>query len=304
MIRYEDFERERLDPIYDIIEPYSEMSKTERYFLNGMIRYLKPKKILEVGVSSGGGSALILNAISDIDGAELYSVDYSEKAYRHPDKPSGFLVEEKFSGLMDKWHIYRGGDVSGFIENIGGDIDFLVLDTVHSHSWETLNFLCILPFMKKNFSWTVLHDISLFLYNRDNRDIHGFACRYLFGHVVSDEKVLPASDHELLPANIGAFKISNITINHVGNLFDSLLIPWECQVSSKDYDSMKRIVEKYYLSEQYKLFCDAFELQKYIEERRKKVKYSFVNSLKIFVRSWQPGLYNSLRKIKHFLKKN
>ena len=87
------------------------MAKNERYFLNGIIRALKPKKILEVGVSSGGGSVLILNAISDIDGAQLYSVDYMKKSYRYPDKPSGFLVDEKFPELMDKWHIFRGGDV-------------------------------------------------------------------------------------------------------------------------------------------------------------------------------------------------
>ena len=42
----EKFERERLTPIYDIIGPYSEMSINERYFLNGIIRALKPRKII------------------------------------------------------------------------------------------------------------------------------------------------------------------------------------------------------------------------------------------------------------------
>ena len=143
MIHYEDFERERLDPIYDTVAPYSEMSRNERYFLNGIIRSLKPKKILEAGVANGGGTSIILNAIRDIDGARLYSVDYTEKSYRHPDKPSGFLVEEKFPELADKWTVYRGGDVSRFVEDIGGDIDLFMLDTVHTHPWETLNFLCI-----------------------------------------------------------------------------------------------------------------------------------------------------------------
>ena len=136
------------------------MGKNQRYFLNGLIRHFKPHKVLEVGVSSGGSSAIILNAISDIEGAKLYSVDYSQQAYRHPDKPSGFLVEEKFPHLMDKWQMFRGGDCSRYLENVGGNIDLLVLDTVHIHPWETLNFLCALPFMK-NDSWTVLHDIML-----------------------------------------------------------------------------------------------------------------------------------------------
>ncbi len=295
MIHYEDFERERLDPIYDIIAPYSEMSKNERYFLNGMIRYFKPKKILEVGVSSGGGTALILNAISDIDGAELYSVDYSEKAYRHPEKSSGFLVEEQFPHLMDKWHIYRGGDVSRFIETVGGDIDMLVLDTVHIHPWETLNFLCVLPLMKLSGSWTILHDISL----------SGLACRYLFGHVVSEEKFSPAPDNPELPPNIGAFRISEDTMKYINNLFESLMIPFfSSEVPQKDFDSISAIIKKYYSPEQYKFFLEAFKFQASLKDRGyKERKKSFYESLKTFIILWQPSLYDSMRKIKRSIKK-
>ena len=47
--------------IYIIIE--------ELFFINGLIRKYKPKKILEIGVCTGGISAIKLNAIKDIDGA-------------------------------------------------------------------------------------------------------------------------------------------------------------------------------------------------------------------------------------------
>ena len=295
MIHYEDFERERLDPIYDIVDQYSLMTKSQRYFINGMIRALKPKKILEVGVFNGGGSSIILNAISDIDGAKLYSVDYSVNSHTHKDKLTGFLVEEKFPALTDKWQMYRGSDISGYIEEIGGDIDMLVLDTVHIHPWETLNFLCVLPFMKKSESWTILHDISLYAYN--SKCINQLACRYLFCDVVSDEKVSPRSDRVELPANIGAFKCSDITMRYADNLFESLLIPWESNVTSKDYDDMKKIIERYYSPEQYKVFCDAFDFQKYLKEWKKNIKYSFLYSLKNFAKSWQPRLYYSLKKL-------
>lgn len=296
MIHYEDYERERLDPIYDTIAPYSEMYRSERYFLNGIIRSMKPKKILEVGVANGGGTAIILNAIKDIDGAELYSVDYLEESYRHPDKPSGFLVEEEFPQLMDKWHIFRGGDVSCFIEEIGGDIDLLVLDTMHTHPWETLNFLCILPFMKQESSWAVLHDISYFA---GDKFLGGLACRYLFGHVVSEEKICPVPYIENIPANIGAFRISDITMKFADDLFGSLLLPWESKVLEQDFDSMKKIIGKYYSPEQYESFCYAYSFQKYLEKHREEIKYSFTSSLKMFAKSWQPGLYYGL---KHFLK--
>ena len=297
-IHYEEFERERLDPIYDIIAPYSEMARNERYFLNGMIRYFKPRKILEVGVSNGGGSALILNAISDIEGAELYSVDYSEKAYRHPEKVSGFLVEEKFPDFMGKWHVFRGGDVSRFIEEIGGDIDMLVLDTAHIHPWETLNFLCILPFMKHSESRVILHDITLHIGTANRYEL---ACRYLYASVVSEEKVTPEPEDKAMFANIGAFKVSGLTVKHAGNLIETLLIPWEGQISESDIKDIGRILEKYYTPEQYRFFCDILKIQEYMFRNppglRSKVKhYMLQKGMNIY-----SGMYSFLRWIyRHF----
>ena len=270
------------------------MAKNERYFLNGIIRALKPKKILEVGVANGGGSAIILNAISDIDGADLYSVDYLEYSYRHPDKTSGFLVEDKFPQFMNKWHIFRGGDISCFIEEIGGDIDLLVLDTSHTHPWETLNFLCVLPFMRIE-SLTVLHDITMQYARKKARS--EVACRYLFSHVVSDEKFSPVPDHEGLLSNIGAFKVSEAALKYVNTLFESLLIPWGTEVKPEDMETISAIIRKYYSPEQYKFFCDALNFQEYIKQCDDDYKADFYPSLKIFLKSWQPGLFKLLKRI-------
>ena len=68
----------------------TEMSEIDQKFLNGVIRKYKPKKILEIGVSKGGSSAIILNAIQDIEGAKLYSVDVNERCYRIPTKKPDF----------------------------------------------------------------------------------------------------------------------------------------------------------------------------------------------------------------------
>ena len=51
------------------------MLKHEYYFVNGLIRLYKPKKLLEIGVCTGGMSAAILNSIKDIKEAMLYSCD-------------------------------------------------------------------------------------------------------------------------------------------------------------------------------------------------------------------------------------
>ena len=250
------------------------MEQNEIYFLNGIVRYFKPAKILEVGIAKGGGSAIILNAIKDLPSSQLISVDYCEKYYGgNTEKLSGYLVDEQFPHLKDKWTVYRGGDVSHFIERIGGDIDLLVLDTAHIHPWETLNFLCILPSMKRD-SWVVLHDVSLpYLYGREE----DLACRYLYGHVVSDVKLMPSPEENYIPyfSNIGAFRVIDDTVKYVGNLFESLLCPWAAipevfdkkvfpnatPILPKDLNDIRNIISKYY-PDYAEFFEHAIEFQK------------------------------------------
>lgn len=50
---------------------YIELTLDEQKFFNGLLRKVKPKKVIEIGVSSGGSANLILNAIKDIEGAKL-----------------------------------------------------------------------------------------------------------------------------------------------------------------------------------------------------------------------------------------
>ena len=60
--RPENFEQEYLNKIKKKLNG-AILSKIDMQFIIGMIRKYKPKKILEVGVASGGSSAIILNAI-------------------------------------------------------------------------------------------------------------------------------------------------------------------------------------------------------------------------------------------------
>ena len=279
-LKFEEYDHEYLDEIFGIVNLYSQMAKTEKYFLNGMVRCFKPAKILEVGIARGGGSAIILNAIKDIPSSQLISVDYCEKYYGgDTDKLSGYLVDEKFAHLKDKWTVYRGGDISHFIERLGGDIDMLVLDTAHIHPWETLNFLCVLPFMK-NDSWVVLHDVSLpYLPGREE----DLACRYLYGHVVSDCKLMPAPEEHYIPhfSNIGAFHVIDDTVKYAGNLFESLLCPWAAlpgvfdkkvfpcatPMLPEDLADIRRVISKYY-PDYAEFFEHAIEFQQGIIEHK------------------------------------
>lgn len=135
----------------------SEMTYKERCFLNGIVRQMKPKKILELGVSAGASSAVMLNAIKDDSDAQLYSIDYNTQWYRNYAKPTGHLINEKFSHLKKKWKLYTGGTAARFMDEIGADVDLCLIDTVHANPGEFLDWLIVLPYLKPN-AVLVLHD--------------------------------------------------------------------------------------------------------------------------------------------------
>jgi len=91
----------------------SEMTHKERAFLNGIIRKTKPKTIVEIGLSAGGSTCVILNAIRDMENAKLYSFDYNTIWYRDNGKDNGrktgFLVKQIVPDLASKWMLCTGG---------------------------------------------------------------------------------------------------------------------------------------------------------------------------------------------------
>jgi hypothetical protein len=198
------------------------MHFTERAFITGLILYYKPIKILELGVAAGSGSAVILNAIKGIENAHLHSVDFCERYYRDKTKSTGYIVDEYFPCFVKKRTMYLGEDVANIIDTIGSEIDFFVLDTVHVHPVEMINFLCVLPYLKEN-SIVVLHDISLYL-TKSGFSSSSYACKLLFDTIVA-YKITPKEKYLTNP-NIGAFQINVDTKRYIYNLFSCLFLPW------------------------------------------------------------------------------
>lgn len=58
----------------------------QAYFIIGIIRKLKPKKCLEIGVANDGSSILILNAIKHIKDSFLISLYLNTQMYLKNDK--------------------------------------------------------------------------------------------------------------------------------------------------------------------------------------------------------------------------
>ena len=155
IIKFDEYETYKYNEIKKILidNGCSQMMDNERKFLNGIIRFSKPKKILEVGVRSGGSSSIILNAIEDFKDSKLYSIDLDS------DKSVGECVYKYFPNLTKQWTLYKGNIATEYMEKIGNNIDMVFIDTAHFEPGEILDTLIVLPFLKTK-AIIIFHDIA------------------------------------------------------------------------------------------------------------------------------------------------
>ncbi len=193
------------------------------------MKTFRPKKILEVGVAAGASTAIILQALEDIGAPyEMHSIDLSPKLYCDDSKDTGFLgkfaKEKVFGNLRGTHKFHLGIYLPQVIDEIGGEIDFVILDTLHALPGEVLDFLTVLPYLTDD-AVIVLHDIFL----HQTEDPIENATGVLFGAVSAEKFLNIKTDDELFRyPNIGAFKVNEHTAACVDNLFVSLILTWNC----------------------------------------------------------------------------
>ena len=243
------------------IKSLVELTPEEQRFFYGILRIIKPRKIVEIGVSSGGSSVLILNAIKDIEDAKLFSIDRSINCYKDISKKTGHLVKEKFPELMDKWTLYTGGITSEFIETIGNGIDLVFIDTVHITPGEMLDWLMILPFLK-NESIVVFHD-TYFLYhgNRVTKTKMHTSNNQLLCYI-RGELIMPQYGKSIFYRNIGALKLAPDQKNYYYQYFLALGEQWEYMPNEKELKLMRNFFIKYYGEKYAEVFDDAVRINK------------------------------------------
>jgi predicted O-methyltransferase YrrM len=234
----------------------SEMSNEEREFLNGIILRNKPKKILEAGVSAGSSSVIILNAIKENSESRLYSIDYSRTWYRDRAKNSGY-VTDSYPCLKNKWKLFTGGLSLKFIEEIGGNIDFCFIDTVHSNPGEILDTLMILPFLKDD-AIIVFHDVNCHTGSGEFAECNvlgGFTNNLLMS-AITGKKIIQGNfvphskyanwDKSPYFPSIGAIKTNKDTKEHVFEIFNLLTLKWAYLPSVEEEKSIVSFLSKYY----------------------------------------------------------
>ena len=237
-----------LNELGEEFKQYSEMSNQDRAFLNTLVLRKQPKRLLELGVSKGASSIIMLNAIKNIEGAHLYSIDYKTEHYRLKDKLTGFYVDN-FPELKEKWTLKTGGLALNFMEEIGGDIDFCLIDTAHCNPGEILDFLMILPYLK-NDAIVVFHDTNLqtFISLTKNLDfVRWEFTNNILMSAITGKKFIP--DESLKSStftNIGAIELNEKTKEHIWEIFNLLTIKWQYMLKPLEIEQIYEFLEKQY----------------------------------------------------------
>ena len=246
-IPQENYERNILDEVQNKIRGKSIIPINELYFINGLIRKYKPHKIIEIGVCSGGTSAVILNAIKDIKGAKLYSCDLEKKHYLNSSYDIGFVVTNYFPEFLDRWKLFTGNTTSAFIEQIGGDIDFAFIDTAHVMPGEVLNIIEIFPFLKKN-AIIAFDDI-----NQNAKEIakiteNFHSCNNLLFSVLRGKKIIfnQIDNTKFDFQKLGAVILDNNQEKYYYEYFYLLTNNWSYMPTQFEIDTIRNLIRKYY----------------------------------------------------------
>lgn len=257
--------------LYKTIEPYFapvisendtgeteifEMTYEQTGFLCGLIKKFKPKKLVEVGVSSGGTTSNIMNCL-DILGldTQMYSIDLNERLYRDTSRETGYYAKDIIREKKIFYHRFLLGHyLPEVLEDIGYGIDFIILDTVHHLPGELLDFLAVFPFLTSD-ATVVLHDIAL-SHDNSRGDRYIFATQVLFETVFADKYL---NNDDKYP-NIGAFRINENTKDSIPDVFSSLTLTWRYLLPDKEKDIYREWYNMHYPDILIKLFDQAVDL--------------------------------------------
>lgn len=249
----------------------SELSEAEHGFICGLIRKYKPKKIVELGVSGGGTSVLVLNCLQKLglNDTKVYSVDLSETYHFNPDKKCGFQIDEAKPYLknIDNHKLILGKILPEVIEDIAkdGKIDFIILDTTHYLPGELMDFAIAIPFLADN-AVVVLDDTS-FWFEGENR--WAFATKVLFDLCISPNKYYAETPDGF--SKIIGFTMPEKTSLWKKNIFDALSMPWH-YFADNQIKVYENIVNKYFDKDILDSFKKAVDINRIAINKKDNIK--------------------------------
>jgi hypothetical protein len=245
----------------------------QREFVNGVVRRFRPKKIVEIGVAEGCASSIILNAIQDLNDSHLYSIDLSDR------NTIGICAKRLFPNLLSKWTLYKGNIATKFMENIGREIDMVLIDSAHFEPGEILDFIIVLPFLKKE-AVVVIHDIANQITVARNKKRGWLNKRnewapYIIFNSIRGRIYLP-SGKNLLTHDIGAKKLDINQNKYFHDYFRVLGGQWQYFPKEEYIQEMYQYFKKYYDNDCLIIFNETVKFNReFVKINSKKNLYKF-----------------------------
>ena len=233
-----------------------QMWDNQREFLNGVVRKFRPKKIVEIGVYKGGGTSIILNAIQDIENAHLYSIDLSD------DHKIGKCVRNLFPNFLNKWTLFTGDITAKFMEQIGNNIDMVMIDSAHFEPGEILDFIMVLPFLKEE-AIVGIHDIANQITKSPKRNEYA---PYIIFNIIRGKTYLPSGEKRLIH-DIGAKKLEINQMKYIHDYFRALGGQWQYFPKEKHIQLMIEYFKKYYDNDCLIMFNETVEFNRHFVKK-------------------------------------
>lgn len=152
-----------LDILYKLKkQSQKSLSDENLIWICSLIEQYKPKRILEIGVSTGGSTAVYLNCINKLHlNCQLVSVDKETIALYKEGKPQVAAEVFELKEYLDltNFKLWKGKLIPEVIDDIG-TFDMVIMDTVHFIPGEILDFLCLKNNIHKN-TIIILDDINI-----------------------------------------------------------------------------------------------------------------------------------------------
>ena len=195
----------------------------------------------------------------------LYSCDLEKKVYVDNEKDVGYIAKNNFPELLNKWKLYTGNTTAAFIEEIGGDIELVFIDTAHVMPGEVLNIIEILPFLKDN-AVIAFDDIDHHV-NPNLIKIPFFhSCNNILFSVLRGEKIMfnKRKNNTLFEfSKQGAVILQKNQERYYFEYFFLLTNNWSYMPNTFELITIRELVKKYYSSYLLSIFDKAVERNYY-----------------------------------------
>lgn len=226
------------------------ISDYDSRFLAGLVNFANARHVVEIGVASGWSSAVLLKALSGLDGdRKVTGIDLSPNYYLDDSIPTGRAVQDTVPELEADFTLLTGRLAFDAMADVG-KVDFAFIDGHHMHPWATLDMLSILPFIERG-RWVAMHDLNLCTFARHRHMNRGPF--YLF-YMWPDQKLHSTQQ----PTMIGAVAIDRSPADYLPTLLEILYTPWEVDVDQAALTRLTQFMAEHFGADWSEIFASAF----------------------------------------------